>query len=45
MGQKVVASQGSNEVSLEHLPAGMYMVQIFNKDMELVKSEKVILSR
>ncbi len=45
MGQKVVATQVSNEVSLAQLPAGMYLVQVFNKDMELVKSEKVILNR
>ncbi len=42
MGQKVVTSQNSNEVNLANLPAGMYMVQVLNKDMELVKSEKVI---
>ena len=45
MGQKVVATQVSNEVSLAQLPAGMYLVQVFNKDMQLVKSEKVILNR
>ncbi len=45
MGQKVVAAQGSNEVNLAQLPSGMYMVQVFNKDGELVKSEKVILNR
>ena len=42
MGQKLVTSHGSNELSLAHLPAGLYLVQVFNKDMELVKSEKVI---
>ncbi len=42
IGQKVVAAQSSNEVSLAQLPTGMYLVQVFNKDMELVKSEKVI---
>ena len=42
MGEKVVDSKGSNEVNLAQLPAGMYLVQVFNKDMELVKSEKVI---
>ncbi len=45
MGQKVVSAEGSNEVNLAHLPVGMYMVQVFNKDMELVKSEKIILNR
>ncbi len=42
MGQKLVSSQDSKEVSLAQLPAGMYLVQVFNNDMELVKSEKVI---
>jgi len=42
IGQQVVCSQGSNEVSLAHLPAGMYIVQVFNKDMELLKSEKIV---
>jgi hypothetical protein len=42
MGQKVVASQGSNEINLSNLPVGMYMVQVFSKDMELVKSEKIM---
>ena len=45
MGQKVVVAQGCNEVNLAQLPAGMYLVQVFNKDMQLVKSEKVILNR
>lgn len=42
MGQKVAASQGCNEVSLATLPPGMYMVQVFSKDMAMVKSEKVV---
>ena len=45
MGQKLVSSQDSKEVSLAQLPAGMYLVQVFNNDMELEKSEKVILNR
>jgi hypothetical protein len=42
MGQRVVLSQGSNEVSLAQLPSGMYLVQVFNKDMEPVKSEQIM---
>ena len=42
MGQKVVAAQGSNELSLAQLPAGVYLVQVFNKDGVLVKSEQVV---
>ncbi len=42
MGQKLVAAQNTYEVSLANLPMGLYLVQVYSKDMELVKSEKVI---
>ena len=42
MGQKVVASQGSNDVSLAHLPAGMYMVQVLSKDGEIISTTKIV---
>jgi hypothetical protein len=42
MGQRVVLSQGNNEVSLAQLPSGMYLVQVFNKDMQPVKSEQIM---
>jgi hypothetical protein len=42
MGQRVVLSQGNNEVSLAQLPSGMYLVQVFNKDMQPVKSERIM---
>ncbi len=45
MGQKLVAAQNTNEVSLANLPMGLYLVQVYSKDMELVKSEKVILQK
>jgi hypothetical protein len=41
MGQRVVLSQGNNEVSLAQLPSGMYLVQVFNKDMQPMKSEQI----
>ena len=42
IGQKLESSQDSNEVNLAQLPSGMYLVQVLNKNGELVKSEKVI---
>lgn len=42
MGQKVLAPEISNEISLASLPNGNYIVHVFNKDMELMSKVKVV---
>jgi alpha-tubulin suppressor-like RCC1 family protein len=42
MGEKVVAAQNANEINLSELPVGLYMVQVYGKDMELLKSMKLV---